>query len=408
MGIHWWELAPWALVVAWTYLVLGHGRFWATDVRLSPAAEPEHWQSVAIIVPARNEAEMITETLPGLVAQDYPGEIRVVLVDDASTDGTAELAMALGGTGRVPLSVVAGAERPDGWAGKLWALHQGVAHATRQEPPGGQEPPEWQEAPTGREPPAGREPPEWLLLTDADIAHPPDSLRRLVAAAIQDDRDMVSLMARLRVVTAWERLLVPAFVYFFAQLYPFRRVGRGGRWAAAAGGCILVRASSLAAAGGIASIRGAVIDDVALARRLKGSGSSIWLGLADDVRSVRPYPGLGDLWAMVTRSAFTQLRYSAVALVGTLLGLGVLYLGPLIALFAGLATLNGWLIVPGALSWALMAASYLPMVRYYGLRPGWALTLPGAASLYGAMTADSARRHWQGGGIEWKGRRYRH
>jgi hopene-associated glycosyltransferase HpnB len=383
MGIHWWELAPWVVLAAWIYLVLAHGRFWSTDLRLSPAAEPEHWPRVAVIVPARNEAEMIAETLPGLVAQDYPGEVAVVLVDDASTDGTAEVAGRVGGGGRIPLSVVAGTERPDGWAGKLWALHQGVTHAT------------------------GPEPPEWLLLTDADIAHPPDSLRRLVAAAIEDERDMVSLMARLRMVTAWERLLIPAFVYFFAQLYPFRRVGRPGGSAAAAGGCILVRASALSAAGGIASIRGAVIDDVALARRLKGSGSSIWLGLAEDMRSVRPYPKLGDLWAMVTRSAFTQLRCSAVLLVGTLVGLGVVYLGPLISLLAGLGVLNGWLIAPGALSWALMAATYLPMVRYYGLRPGWALTLPAAAVLYGAMTADSARRHWRRGGVEWKGRRYR-
>lgn len=378
------------LVAAWAFLLVAHGRYWATDVRLPPTPEPAHWPSVAVIVPARNEAEMLVSTLPGLVAQDYPGQAGVVLVDDASSDDTAATARRIGTSGRLPLVVVGGEARPEGWAGKPWALQQGLVFATGD--------PSWA--------------PEWLLLTDADIAHPPESLARLVAAAVGGQRDMVSLMARLEVVTGWERLLIPAFVYFFAQLYPFRRVGRPGRTAAAAGGCILVRTSALAAAGGTESIRGAVIDDVALARQLKRSGASIWLGLADDVRSVRPYAGLGELWSMVARSAFTQLRCSAILLVGTLAGLVALYLGPVIALVAGVASsaggagADGWLIAEGAISWAIMAATYLPMVRYYRLRRLWALALPAAATLYGAMTADSARRHWLGGGVEWKGRRY--
>jgi hopene-associated glycosyltransferase HpnB len=264
--------------------------------------------------------------------------------------------------------------------GKLWALHQGIERATASGPP------------------------EWFLLTDADIEHPPDSLRRLVTAALAEQRDSVSLMARLRVVTRWERLIIPAFVYFFASLYPFKRVGRPGRTAAAAGGCVLVRRTALEAAGGIAAVYDAVIDDVALARCLKRSGASIWLGLADDVRSVRPYPRLEDLWHMVARSAYTQLRRSLLLLIGTLIGLVLIYLGPLLALVLGLATGAGWMAAAGAVATAVMIATYVPMIRYYGLRWPWALTLPLAAAVYAAMTVDSARRHWRGRGVEWKGR----
>lgn len=383
---NWWELAPWAVVAAWVYLLVGRAGFWFAGVRLPEVPEPGHWPSVGVVVPARNEAELLGTTLASLVAQDYPGSVHVVLVDDASTDATAETARAVGSAGTVPLSILAGAERPKGWTGKLWALHQGVQYATSGMAVG----------------PA----PEWLLLSDADIVHPSDSLRRLVAAAIDGRRDMVSLMARLRVVTRWERLLIPSFVYFFSQLYPFRRVASPGRTAAAAGGCILVRASALSGIGGAESIREAIIDDVALARRLKRQGGSIWLGLADEVYSARPYPGLEDLWRMVVRSAFTQLHYSSTLLVGTLVGLAALYLGPLAAFGAGLATANAGLIAAGGLGWGLMTVTYLPTVRYYGLRRAWALTLPGAAAIYGAMTADSARRHWQGHGVDWKGRQY--
>jgi hopene-associated glycosyltransferase HpnB len=268
--------------------------------------------------------------------------------------------------------------------GKTWALERGVAHATAVRAAA----------------------PDWFLFTDADILHPPHSLRRLMNAALSWRRDAVSLMARLPVDTSWERLIIPAFVYFFSQLYPFRWVAGPGRTAAAAGGCILVRREALEAAGGIRSVRDAVIDDVALAHRLKRWGSSIWLGYADDVRSVRPYPRLADLWAMVARSAFTQLRHSTVLLFGTVLGLAILYLGPLAALLAGLLTWNGWLAGAGITAWVAMAATYLPMNRYFGLRWPWSLTLPAAASMYAAMTVDSACRHWQGRGVEWKGRRY--
>jgi hopene-associated glycosyltransferase HpnB len=393
------EVAAWVVAALWVYLFAGRGRYWSTAVRLpgaQPPPAPAHWPTVTVVIPARDEEATLALTLPSVLAQDYPGRASVVLVDDGSRDGTVETAQAA--AGGLPLDVIRGAARPPGWMGKPWALHQGVEHiaaapgsAGRQAGPGGQ---------------AGQaEPPEWLLLTDADIRHPPDSLRLLVAVALADGRDEVSLMARLRVETSWERLLIPAFVYFFAQLYPFRRVGRPGRTAAAAGGCVLVRRGALEAAGGVASIREAVIDDVALARRLKQSGASIWLGLAGDVRSERPYPRLADLWHMVARSAFTQLRCSVWLLFATLVGLLAIYLGPLAALVAGLVRGDGWLAGAGAFAASVMFATYLPMIRYYGLGWPWALTLPAAALMYGAMTADSARRHWQGRGVEWKGRR---
>jgi hopene-associated glycosyltransferase HpnB len=294
----------------------------------------------------------------------------VILVDDASTDGTGDLAKQLG-----DVRVVTGSGPPPGWTGKVAALALGVAEAGE---------------------------PDFLLFTDADIAHPPDSVSDLVRAA--HDRDLVSLMARLRTETFWERAIVPAFVYFFAQLYPFGRVNRPGRTAAAAGGCVLVRRSVLVSAGGLAAIRGALIDDVALATLVKRGGSGrIWLGSSTSVRSVRAYPRLADLWDMVARSAYTQLRYSVLLLAGTVVGLLVLYAVPPVAFVVGLF---GQPVVAalGLAGWALLAGSYLPMLRRYGLSIGWAPLLPVIALFYAGMTVDSAWRHWRGRGGAWKGR----
>lgn len=405
------ELVAFSATAIWVVLLLAPGRYWTTAVRLppapgsdtGPAARPAAarpaaarpagpgsavarpailWPSVAVVVPARNEADLLPLTLPSLMAQDYPGPLRVVLVDDASSDGTAEVAARCSVGGRAGVEVLEGAPRPDGWAGKLWALHQGIDLCCG----------------------AGASP-EWVLFTDADVRHPPGSVRALVAAAVSEGRDVVSLMVRLRVVTAWERLLVPAFVYFFAQLYPFRWVASGRR-PAAAGGCMLVRTEVLERAGGVAAVRDAVIDDVALARALAGSGARLWLGLADEVVSVRPYPGLGDLWSMVSRSAYTQLRCSPALLALTVFGLAWVYLLAPVALVAGVVGLRPLLAVAGASAWLLMSATYLPIVRYHRLGPAWALTLPVAAALYVAMTVDSARLH-HSGGVYWKGRRYR-
>jgi hopene-associated glycosyltransferase HpnB len=396
---------------AWVYLLAGHGGFWRTDVRQpgrAGAPDPGRWPSVAAVVPARDEAAILPETLPTLLAQDYPGAFSVVLVDDASTDGTGAVAAALGmaasgGPGPpgpgvsqggavstragAVLRVIGGSPPPPGWAGKVWAMAQGAAAARE----------------------CG-----YLLFTDADIAFGPGTVTSLVRAAVADDRALVSQMALLRAETGWERWIVPAFVYFFAQLYPFRRVGRTrARTAAAAGGCMLVRREVLAAAGGLERIAGARIDDVALARLLKRgpARARCWLGFTTRVHSRRPYAGLGGLWDMIARSAYTQLRYSPALLAGTVAGLCWLYLLPPAATLGGLAVAVAggypaawWCAGAGLAGWGTMTVTYGPVLRLYGLSPLRAPCLPLVALLYAAMTVDSARRHRTGRGGEWKGR----
>ncbi|MEU5050292.1 glycosyltransferase [Streptomyces sp. NPDC021096] len=371
-------------LAAWGWLLLGQGFFWRTDVRLPERTPPGDWPAVAIVVPARDEAAVLPSSLPSLLAQDYPGRAEVYLVDDGSTDGTGEVARALADScGGLPLTVDSPGEPGPGWTGKLWAVRHGMALARE------------------------RMDAEYLLLTDADIAHAPDSLRELVAAARSGGLDLVSQMARLRVATFWERLIVPAFVYFFAQLYPFRWVNRpGARTAAAAGGCVLLRREAAQRAGVPDSIRQAVIDDVSLARAVQRSGGRIWLGLAEGVESVRPYRGLGPLWRMVSRSAYAQLLHHPLLLAGTVAGMAVIYLAPPVAVVAG--ALSG-AVVPamlGAGAWAVMTGTYLPMLRYYR-QPLWlAPLLPVTALLYLLMTVDSAVQHYRGRGAAWKGRTY--
>ena len=391
-----------ACVVAaagWAYLVAGHGRYWRTSQWLPPVSrDPDPWPDVVAVVPARNEAEMLPVTLPALVGQEYPGALTVIVVDDRSSDGTAEVAAKLGSGG--PLKVIAGTAAPAGWAGKVWAMAQGLAAAGL--PPS-----------TGASP----EPDGYVLFTDADIACEARTLRNLVAAAEADHRDLVSQMALLRTATGWERVVVPAFVYFFAQLYPFRRVNMpGARTAAAAGGCMLVRRGALEKSGGLAPIKGALIDDVALGRMIKRQRGRCWLGLSRQVVSVRPYPGLASLWQMVARSAYVQLNYSPALLAATIIGLLLLYLLPPAGALIGLAVLASGGAAPqdagpaflaagaGLAGWALMSLSYLPMLRLYRLSPLRAPGLPLTALLYAGMTADSARRHYTGRGAEWRGR----
>ena len=385
--------------VAWGYLVAGHGGYWRTSQWLPPLTrDPDTWPDVVAVVPARNEAEMLPATLPGLLGQEYPGALTVVVVDDRSSDGTAEVAAKLGG-GR-PLRVVAGTPALAGWAGKVWAMAQGLGTA-------------------GLSPAAdaGPEPGGYVLFTDADIAWQAGTLRELVTAAESDDRDLVSQMALLRTATGWERIVVPAFVYFFAQLYPFRRVNvPGSRTAAAAGGCMLVRRGALEKSGGLAPISGALIDDVAMGRMIKRQRGRCWLGLSRQVVSVRPYPRLASLWQMVARSAYTQLNYSPALLAATIIGLLFLYVLPPAGAVIGLAVLLSGGAAPagagpaaltagaGLAGWALMSLSYLPMLRLYRLSPLRAPGLPLIALLYAGMTADSARRHHAGRGAEWRGR----
>ncbi|MEU0785979.1 glycosyltransferase [Streptomyces sp. NPDC006173] len=370
-------------LAAWLWLLLGQGFFWRTDIRLPAREEPAEWPFVCVVVPARDEASVLPESLPSLLAQDYPGRAEVFLVDDGSSDRTGELARELARRhGGLPLTVGSPGEPPAGWTGKLWAVRHGIGLARARGP-------------------------EYLLLTDADIAHEPGSLRELVAAARTGGLDLVSLMARLRVESVWERLVVPAFVYFFAQLYPFRRIAvEGSRTAAAAGGCVLLRADAAERARIPDAIRHAVIDDVALAKAVKRGGGRIWLGLADRVDSVRPYPRLHDLWRMVSRSAYAQLRHSPPLLAGTVAGLALVYLVPPVALLAGLVTGAAWAAAAGGLAWVLMAATYLPMLRYYRQPPWLAPLLPVTAFLYLLMTVDSAVQHYRGRGAAWKGRTY--
>ncbi|AVZ71634.1 glycosyl transferase family 2 [Streptomyces lunaelactis] len=383
-------------LAAWGWLLLGQGFFWRTDQRLPRRESPAQWPDVAIVVPARDEAEVLPVSLPSLLAQDYPGRAEIVLVDDGSSDGTGELARALAERhGGLPLRVVSPGEPEPGWTGKLWALKHGIALARAREP-------------------------EYLLLTDADIAHQPDSLCELVAAARTNGLDLVSQMARLRVASGWERLVVPAFVYFFSQLYPFRWVNKpGARTAAAAGGCVLLRTEAAERAGVPESIRQAVIDDVSLARAVQRTGGRIWLGLAagsetgappDGVRgrvdSVRPYPRLADLWRMVSRSAYAQLLHSPLLLAGTVVGLALVYLAPPVALCAGVFTHDAAAAWAGGLAWVVMAGTYLPMLRYYRQPPLLAPLLPFTALLYLLMTVDSAVQHYRGRGAAWKGRTY--
>jgi hopene-associated glycosyltransferase HpnB len=369
-----WLVIAGIALAAWVYLILGRGFFWLARERDDAAAPPEPatWPDVVAVVPARNEADVIERSIGSLLAQDYPGDLRVVLVDDASDDGTAARAAGLAGSaGR--LSVVTGRPLPAGWTGKLWAVSQGVEAAGA---------------------------PRFLWITDADIAHDPATLRRLVARAEAGKLTLVSLMARLQTGTWPERLMIPAFVFFFDMLYPFAFVNDPrNRTAAAAGGVMLVRREALAAAGGIAAIRAEIIDDCALGARLKAEGP-IWLGLTQSSVSLRPYRTLGEIGRMVSRSAYAQLGYSPWLLAGTVAGMVLLYAAaPLLALLAtGPAR---WL---GLAVWALMAASFQPMLRYYRLSPLWGFALPLIGAIYTGFTLQSALDVWRGRGGMWKGR----
>ncbi len=370
----------------WVGILTLRGGFWRADQRLAdPAPSLSQWPGVVCVIPARNEAPTIGGTVKSLLDQDYPGSVSVIVVDDNSGDGTAEAAKAAG-TER--LTVVAGMPLADGWSGKLWAVKQGLDAAGEIDG----------EAP-------------YVLLTDADITHDAESLRRLVAKAEgqggDGSLDLVSLMVRLRCESRWERLLMPAFIFFFQKLYPFAWVNDPARAvAAAAGGCMLVRRSALRHAGGVEAIRGRLIDDCALAALIKSHGP-IWLGLTAKVRSERAYGALSEIWDMVARTAFEQLGNSALALAGTVLAMGVAYLAPPLAA-VGLLGGGGAAAVAGVLTWwGLMGIAYRPTLTLYGLSRAWSLLLPVAALLFTMMTVSSAIRHWRGRGGAWKGRHYK-
>lgn len=368
-------------------LALDRKRAWPHECRLDPAPPPRDPSRAApavfAVVPARDEAEALPEALPSLLAQDHP-DLRVVLVDDHSTDGTAEVARRLAHqAGREDrLRVVRAPDRPAGWSGKVHAMASGVAAIA-----------------------AAGERPQWLLFTDADIRHRPGSVASLVAKAERDGLDMVSVMARLRATGFWERLLIPPFVYFFQLLYPFRRIrDPRSRVYGAAGGCVLARREVLERAGGLEAIRGALIDDVNLGRILKQAGGRTWLGFDPGIESIRGYPTLGDVWGMVTRSAFDQLGYSYALTAAVIVGMMLTLVSPPLVLAAALAGGAARATLFAAAAWALSAAALLPSVRHHRVAPLYAATLPLASFLYALMTAGSARDHLLGRGGRWKGR----
>ena len=394
-----------AALTAWLMLLFGRGWFWLArddDRDAATLPDPAPWPAVTAIVPARDEAATVGETVRSLLAQDYPGALRVVVVDDRSTDGTGALARAAG-AGDARLSVVMGAPRPAGWTGKLWALQQGLD--SLPPPAGGGS--GWGAAagstpsdePPPNPPPQAGEGLSLLLFTDADIRHAPDSLRRLVQRQVAERRVLVSLMARLRCDSRAERWLIPAFIFFFQMLCPFRWSNRpGARTAAAAGGCVLLDPAAFLRAGGLAPIRGEIIDDCALARRMKAQGPT-WIGLTGRVESIRPYETVGTIRRMVARTAYAQLGYRVAALAGMLLALALVFLAPpLLALSDGGPA--GWI---GLAAWLAMIPAYAPTLQRFGLSPWRGVALPAIALAYMLFTLDSALAEWRGRGGVWKG-----
>ncbi|ABF11038.1 glycosyltransferase [Cupriavidus metallidurans] len=364
-------------LVVWCVLVFARAGFWRVR-KPAPSPAPAEWPTVVTVIPARNEADVIGRAVTGVLSQRYAGRLHLVVVDDHSTDGTADIARAAAlsiGKGDA-LTVIGARDLPAGWSGKVWAQSEGLAAADKA-------------APEAR----------YVWLTDADIWHGPNALAELVARAEDEQRDLVSLMVRLRCDSAWERMIVPAFVFYFAKLYPFASIANPrSRVAGAAGGCMLARRSALACIGGFEAIRGELIDDCSLAAKIK-AGGSIRLDLADDSISLRPYDDWQSLWNMIARSAYTQLHYSPWMLIGATLGMILTYLAPpVLALAGGAGTWPAWL------AWLLMAISYRPMLREYR-QPVWmAPLLPLTALFYLGATLDSARRYYLRRGGQWKGR----
>ena len=351
------------------YLAGFRGRFWQLRERLEPQVPRNTRTSITAVIPARNEADLIGGAVRSLRAQSFGGTLQIIVADDQSEDGTASAAHAAGAD-----LVVSVDPRPSGWKGKLWAVASGIH---------------------------GSNAPEFFLLTDADIEYVSSNAIASLLAKAESGYDLVSVMVRLRAESFAEKLLIPAFVYFFFKLYPPAWVASNGSTAAAAGGCMLIRRELLERIGGIESIRDALIDDCALAQRVKKAGGRVWLGTSPlDIRSVREYGHASDVRAMIARSAFAQLHHSAILLAGTVAGMAVIYVVPVLALFTGNATV----MVLGAAAWALSAAIFMPIVREYRISLWTTLFLPAIALFYTAATIESAFRYWSGRGGEWKGR----
>jgi len=379
-------------LIIWIYLLIFRGQFWLADRRLSPTLTADiqskkYWPSIYAIVPARNEAKLLRLTLSSLLNQDYPGILKIILVDDLSKDNTVNVAkfLAQQGNNFTKLEVISGADLPSGWKGKLWAINQGINYAKKQIPA-----------------------PNYFLLTDADIEHSSTNIRQLVVKAEQENLALVSLMVKLECETLAEELMIPAFVFFFQKLYPFKWVNNPQKSTAAAGGCILIRQQVLDEVGGIEIIKNALIDDCALAKAVKqkSTNKKIWLGLTSDTKSRRSYPDLMSIWNMAARTAFTQLNNSPFLLVVTVIGMKLVYLIPSLGIILGV--IFGWwdIVAIALLARLLMFLAYLPIVRFYQLSPIYAMGLPTVALIYISIAIHSAWRDWQGGGSYWKGRIY--
>ena len=383
-------------LLIWTYLVFARGGFWRIDFAALRTISAENRVQanpvrIAVIIPARNEADVVGQAISSLLRQTGQDAIHVFLVDDGSTDSTAqaarEAAMAIDQA--ESLTVISGTPLPSGWSGKLWALQQGIQQAAKTAP-------------------------DFFLFTDADIEHAPDSVSSLVAIARSGPYDMASFMVKLHCQSPAEKLLIPAFVYFFFKLYPPAWIANpSGSTAGAAGGCILIRPAALEKAGGIAAIRQEVIDDCSLAARVKHTGGRLWLGASATTRSIRPYGSFSEIGRMISRSAFSQLRHSTLLLLLATIGMAATYLLPTAVVLSGVlggvlgvhhATLAMWSVAVAAAAWLLMIISYLPVLRLYRLSPLWALALPLAAIFYMGATFHSAVKYWSGRGGQWKGR----
>ncbi len=366
-------------LVIWIYLLTAHGGFWRVKSLLGETRPTAAFDGpIAVVVPARDEAGVVGSTVESLLQMACGWSIHIFVVDDHSSDGTADAAREAARNCGHPdaLTVISGSPLPPGWTGKLWAVEQGIQHALRLHP-------------------------KFLLLTDADIRHSPESVASLIAIAEAGNYDLTSFMVKLHCRSLAERLLIPPFVFFFFLLYPPDWIRDSRRKVAgAAGGCMLIRPEALARAGGITAIRNQIIDDCALARAVKQSGGKVWLGLTRDAHSTRIYGSFGEIERMIARTAFNQLQHSVWLLLGAVGGLTITYLVPLVLLLSG----NGWLALLGAAGWLLMFVAFVPMVRFYGLNPAWALTLPFSACFYMAATIHSAFKFWSGRGGEWKGR----
>jgi hopene-associated glycosyltransferase HpnB len=370
-------ISSWIAAVScliWLYLIAVRGRFWRVALPTMRTTVSALAARVTVVIPARNEADVIAQTIQSLLEQNYTGPLHILVVDDQSSDGTGSVVRAAATQHPERVTLISSTSLPRGWTGKTWALSQGVQHASEFAP-------------------------DYFLFTDADIVHAPDSVSSSVALAQADNRELVSMMVKLRCESLAERALIPAFVYFFFMLYPPERVNRArDKTAAAAGGDILVRADALARSGGIAAIRNELIDDCALAREIKRNGS-VWLGLTENARSTRSYGSFAVIGGMISRNAFYQLRHSTWLLIGTVLALAITYLAPPVLVFFG-----GWAALFGGAAWLLMSLTFLPMVRFYGLSSLWAPMLPLIATFYAGATIHSAIQYWRGRGGEWKDR----